>query len=62
MLRVGQNHIYTVYIQCLWQGNHQIYSHIWCEYTVMANSNYAGNCLVPTLRAIRMHTILYLMC
>jgi len=25
MIRVGQNHIYTVYIWCFWQGNHQIY-------------------------------------
>ena len=23
--RVGQNHIYTVYIRCFWQGNHEIY-------------------------------------
>jgi hypothetical protein len=26
--RVGQNHIYTVYIRFFWQGNHQIYGHI----------------------------------
>ena len=32
--RVGQNHIYTVYIRYYWQGNHQIYGHIWCIYTV----------------------------
>jgi len=25
MLRVGQNHIYTVYIRYFWLGNHQIY-------------------------------------
>ena len=35
--KVGQNHIYTVYIQYIWQGNHQIYGHIWCIYTVLAN-------------------------
>ena len=37
MCRVGQNHIYTVYIQYFWQGNHQIYGHIRCIYTVLAN-------------------------
>jgi succinate dehydrogenase flavin-adding protein (antitoxin of CptAB toxin-antitoxin module) len=35
--RVGQNHIYTVYIRCFWQKNHQIYGHIRCIYTVLAN-------------------------
>jgi len=35
--RVGQNHIYTVYIRYFWQVNHQIYGHIRCVYTVMAN-------------------------
>ena len=25
VFRVGQNHIYTVYIRYFWQGNHQIY-------------------------------------
>ena len=34
MSRVGQNHIYTVHIQYFWQGNHQIYGHIRCTYTV----------------------------
>jgi len=38
--RVGQNHIYTVYIWCFWQGNHQIYGHIRCIYTVLANPTY----------------------
>ena len=37
MCRVGQNHIYTVYIRCFWQENHQIYGHIRCIYTVLAN-------------------------
>jgi hypothetical protein len=37
MCRVGQNHIYTVYIRYVWQGNHQIYGHIRCIYTVLAN-------------------------
>ena len=37
MYRVGQNHIYTVYIRYFWQGNHQIYGHIRCIYTVLAN-------------------------
>jgi len=35
--RVGQNHIYTVYIRYFWQGNHEIYGHIRCIYTVLAN-------------------------
>jgi hypothetical protein len=37
MCRVGQNHIYTVYIRYFWQGNHQIYDYIRCIYTVLAN-------------------------
>ena len=40
MCRVGQNHIYTVYIRYVWQGNHQIYGHIRCIYTVLANPKY----------------------
>jgi len=35
--RVGQNHIYTVYIRYFWQGNHQMYGYIRCIYTVLAN-------------------------
>ena len=35
--RVGQNYIYTVHIRYFWQGNHQIYGHIRCIYTVLAN-------------------------
>ena len=35
--RVGQNHKYTVHIRYFWQGNHQIYGHVRCIYTVMAN-------------------------
>jgi hypothetical protein len=35
--RVGQNHIYTVYVRYFWQGNYQIYGHIRCIYTVLAN-------------------------
>jgi len=38
--RVGQNHIYTVYIRYFWQGNHQIYGHIRCVHTVLANPIY----------------------
>ena len=40
MYRVGQNHIYTVYIRYFGQGNHQIYGHIRCIYTVLANPTY----------------------
>jgi len=35
--RVGQKHTYTVYIPYFWQGNHHIYGHIRCIYTVLAN-------------------------
>ena len=24
----------------IWQGNHQLYGHIWCVYTVLANPTY----------------------
>ena len=41
--RVGQNHIYTVYIRYFWQGNHQIYGHIRCIYTVLANPTYVAH-------------------
>ena len=37
IFKVGQNHIYTVHIRYFWQGNHQIYGHIRCIYTVLAN-------------------------
>ena len=37
--RVGQYHIYTVYIRYFWQGNYEIYGHIQCIYTVLANPN-----------------------
>ena len=40
--RVGQNHIYTVYIQYFWQGNDQIYDHSRCIHTVLANPMYLG--------------------
>jgi hypothetical protein len=40
IIRVGQNHIYTVYIRYFWQGNLQKYSHIRCIYTVLANPTY----------------------
>ena len=42
MCRVGQNHIYTVYIRYFWQGNYEIYGHIRCIYTVLANPNYVA--------------------
>jgi len=45
MIRVGQNHIYTVNIRCFWQENHQIYGQIWCIYTVLANPTYDANYL-----------------
>jgi len=30
----GQIHTYTVYIQCFWQGSHQIYGQIRCIYKI----------------------------
>jgi len=41
MRRVGQNHVYAVYIRYFWQGNHQIYGHIQCIYTVLANPTHS---------------------
>jgi hypothetical protein len=29
--------LYTAYIRYFWQGNHRVYGHIWCVYTVWAN-------------------------
>ena len=37
LFRVGQNHIYTVYIRYFWLGNHQIYGVYIRIYTVLAN-------------------------
>jgi hypothetical protein len=51
MCRVGQNHIYTVYIRYFGQGNHQIYGHIRCVYTVLANpSNVSSDSCSATIR------------
>ena len=38
--RVGQNHIYTVYIWYFWLGIHQIYGVYLRIYTVLANPIY----------------------
>ena len=38
--RVGQNHTYTVYIRYFWLGDHQMYGHIRCLYTVLANPSH----------------------
>jgi len=32
--------MYTVYLRYCWQRNHQIYGHIRCIYTVLANPTY----------------------
>jgi hypothetical protein len=45
-LALAQNHIYTVYIRYFLQGNHQIYGHIRCIYTVLANPNHLTPCFV----------------
>ena len=42
IIRVGQNHIYTMYIRYFWQGNEQIYGHIRCINTVLANPIHNG--------------------
>ena len=44
MHRVGQHHIYTLYIRCFWQGNHHIYGHVRCVYTVLANPRHVAEC------------------
>jgi len=43
MFRVGQNCIYTACIWFLWQGDHQIYGHIRCMYTILANPTHGAN-------------------
>jgi len=30
-------YLHTVYVRYFWQGNHQMYGHIQCIYTVLAN-------------------------
>jgi len=41
LLYVGlARNIYAVCIRYFWQGNHQIYGHIRCIYTDLANPNY----------------------
>jgi len=42
MCRMGQNHVYTVYIRYFWQGDHQVHGHIRCIYTVLANPKHAS--------------------
>jgi hypothetical protein len=45
-IRFGQPYIAksrlarTIYIRYFWRGNHQIYGHIRCTYTVLANPMY----------------------
>ena len=46
MVRVGQNHMYMVYIRYFWQGNHQIYGHIRCIYTVLANPRHLPSYII----------------
>ena len=49
--RVGQNHIYTVYILYFWQKIHQIYGHIRCIYTVLANPIYTPLVLANSINS-----------
>jgi hypothetical protein len=39
--------IYIVYIQYFWQGNHQIYGHVRCSYTVLASPMYDSYSCLP---------------
>jgi len=56
--RVGQNHIHTVCIRYFWQGNHHIYGHIRCIYTVLANPTHkAGTRPVQKLEASQAGTV-----
>jgi len=54
MCRFGQNHIYTLCIPYFWQGNHQIYGHLRCIYTVLANPVDVVTCpkMVPQQRQL----------
>ena len=51
--RVGHNPIYTMYKQKFWQGNRQIYGHIRCIYTLLANLTHSQKqytaCLWPVI-------------
>jgi len=60
MYWVGQNHIYTVYIWYFWQGNHQIYGHIRCVYTVLASPSHVQ--YVCTVLAIRLCELSVCLC
>jgi len=51
--RSGQNYIYTVCIRYFWQGNHQIYGHIRCIYTVLANPTHKTQVGMETFRLCR---------
>jgi len=55
MYRVGQNHIYTVYIRYIWQGFYQIYGHIRCIHTVLAG-HICILCLVCRVGQNRIYT------
>ena len=43
MYRAGQNREYSVYIRYIYQGNHQIYGHMRCVYTVLANLTHVSD-------------------
>ena len=36
----GQNQIYPAYVRYFWQGNHQLYGHVRCVYTVLTNPSH----------------------
>ena len=37
--RLGLARTTMYYIRYFWQGNHQIYSHVWCKYTVIYSAD-----------------------
>jgi len=51
-IRVGQNHIYTVYIRSFWQGNHQLFGHIRWIYMVLDNPTYTRKNVMSINRGI----------
>ena len=51
-------YIYTVYVRFFWQGNHQIYGHIRCVYTVLANPTHTAS-LCTAYKSHGYHVLLF---
>jgi len=58
IIRVGQNHIHTVYIRYSWQKNHLIYGHVRCTCTVLANPTHH----TQNMQKTPVHTVLRIVC